>query len=84
MEAIIKTLEGGDYHYDTAGGLPGGGRGAPRPPPGSRGGGAGRGDVITLLQAAGAPPSSVSRKRSILKIWCMEQKVFVLTQLVDI
>ena len=27
---------------------------------------------------------SVSRKRSILEIWCMEQKVFVLTQLVDI
>ena len=28
--------------------------------------------------------SAVSRKRSILGIWCWEQKVFVLTQLVDI
>ena len=28
--------------------------------------------------------SAVSQKRSILDIWCWEQKVFVLTQLVDI
>ena len=32
----------------------------------------------------GTSRKAVSRKRSILDIWCWEQKVFVLTQLVDI
>ena len=41
-----------------------------------------RGASFTWLM--GTSRKAVSRKRSILDIWCWEQKVFVLTQLVDI